>query len=104
MEKALIIERIKLLAEEKDDMTIETYLDITKEHILSKAFPFKDHSEMEVPSKYHSIWIEATVFLLNKRGAEGEVKHDENGISRTYGTDDLPKSLLNRITPFCDVV
>lgn len=103
MEQALIIERVKLLSKEDDDSVVEAYLDIAKEKILSKAFPFKDTSEMEVPSKYHSILIDATVYLLNKRGAEGETSHDENGISRTYGSDDLPKELLKRITPYCGV-
>ena len=54
---------------------------------------------MEVPTKYQSLWIDATVFLILKRGAEGEVTHNENGINRTWENGDLPASMLKEITP-----
>ena len=39
--------------------------------------------------------------MLNKRGAEGEVSHTENGISRTYEKADIPTSMLRTIVPHC---
>lgn len=101
MELTVITERVKLLSGENNEAIVYAYLDIAKEKILTKAFPFKDTTEMEVPSQYHSIWVEITVFLLNKRGAEGETSHTENGIARTYGNADVPDEMLKKVTPYC---
>ena len=40
------------------------------------------------------------MYLLNKRGAEGQTAHSENGISRSYEDGDVPPTLLRDIVPF----
>ena len=52
-----------------------------------------------VEDKYLNVQIAIAVELFNKRGAEGEVSHSENGISRSYEKADISPSLLSRITP-----
>lgn len=94
-----IIEKVSIIANEDDVQIINAYLDIAANKILNKAFPFMDTSVMEVPTKYQSLWIDATVYLILKRGAEGEVTHNENGINRTWENGDLPASMLKEITP-----
>jgi hypothetical protein len=42
--------------------------------------------------------------MLNKRGAEGEITHTENGVSRQYEDGDIPPSLLRRIVPMAGVL
>jgi len=42
-----------------------------------------------VESKYFNVQIAIAVELFNKRGAEGEVSHGENGISRGYEKSDI---------------
>ena len=59
---------------------------------------------LEVPPKYELVHIEIAAYMLNKRGAEGEVTHSENGVSRTYEDGDIPPTLLRRITPVAGVV
>lgn len=98
MEKADKIEMVKAMSEEADDEVISAYLTIAGRKIISRAYPFSD-SVTEVPTKYEHIQIEATVYLLNKRGAEGESAHSENGISRSYENGDLPESMLSEIVP-----
>ena len=41
--------------------------------------------------------------MLNKRGAEGEVQHIENGIHRNYKYADVPTELLRDIPPMCGI-
>ena len=48
--------------------------------------------------------VEVAAYLLNKRGAEGETAHSENGISRSYEDGDVPSSLLRDIVPYAGVV
>ena len=94
-----IISKVSLMANEENTEIINAYLDIAKNKILLKAFPFEDTSSMEVPEKYQSLWIDATVFLLLKRGAEGETSHNENGVNRSWASDDLPVYMLKEIVP-----
>lgn len=42
--------------------------------------------------------------MLNKRGAEGQTSHTENGVTRQYESADVPSSMLKAITPYCGVI
>lgn len=53
-----------------------------------------------VESKYLTTQIKIAIELYNKRGAEGQVTHAENGITRSYEKADVSSSLLGEITPF----
>lgn len=97
-----MIETIKYLAEEPDEKTVLAYFNLAKGKVLAQAFPYKDVAEL--PAKYESITIEITVFMLNKRGAEGEQRHSENGIDRTFDSADIPTDLLRKITPCVGVL
>ena len=85
------------------DEVLSAYLNIAGNKILAKAYPYNDGIE-EVQKKYHTLQCEIAAYLLNKRGAEGQKTHSENGISRTYENADIPESMLRVVTPFCGVV
>lgn len=88
---------VSAMSGETDNDVISAYLTIAGQKICRIAYPFEDVTE--VPSKYDSVHVEATVYLLNKRGAEGETYHNENGINRTYEDADLPVSMLRGVVP-----
>lgn len=96
-------EMVKAMTEETNDSTVSAYLGIAGNKICRKAFPF-DPAVTEVPEQYHFLQVEIAVYLLNKRGAEGEAAHSENGISRTYENGDVPPSMLRQIVPMCGVL
>lgn len=52
-----------------------------------------------VESQYLNTQIKIAIELFNKRGAEGQVSHNENGIARSYEKADVSPSLLSQITP-----
>lgn len=85
------------------DEVLSTYLTLAGGKILAKAFPFNPENT-EVPVQYSSLQIKIAAYLLNKRGAEGQTSHSENGVSRTYENADVPASMLKSIIPFCGVV
>ena len=92
---------VSTMSGETDESLVSAYLYMAGKKILSLAYPYGN--ETEVPAKYEHIQIEAAVYLLNKRGAEGQLSHSENGISRSYEDADLPESMLRGITPLCGV-
>lgn len=103
MEKDAMINVVKNMGCDDSDEILSTYLDLAGDKILRKAYPY-DSSVMEVPSEYHLLQCEIAVYLLNKRGAEGQLVHSENGISRTYENADVPKSMLKSVIPNCGVI
>lgn len=85
------------------DEVLSTYLNFAGSKILAKAYPFQNDVS-EVPTQYEYLQVEIAAYMLNKRGAEGETVHTENGISRTYENADVPTSMLKAITPYCGIV
>lgn len=87
------------------DETLAAYLSIAAEKILYTAFPYvKDRSSLTVPPMYDTLQVEVACYLLNRRGAEGETQHIENGVHRNYGSSDVPPDLMKRIVPHIGVV
>lgn len=86
----------------EEDTLLEAYLAIAAEAVLNRLYPF-DKTKTEVPDKYARTQVNIAVYLLNKRGAEGELQHNENGIDRTYESGDIPESMLKDIIPHCGV-
>lgn len=90
-------------AEDWSDDVLNAYLTIAGRKILNRAYPYND-TVTEVPARYGYLQCEIATYLLNKRGAEGEMSHSENGISRTYENADVPDSMLADIIPYCGVI
>ena len=85
-----------------DDVLL-TYLTLAGYKIINRAYPFSDEVDT-VPKRYAYLQCEIAAYVLNKRGAEGETSHSENGVSRTYESADVPESLMNQIVPVCEVL
>ena len=84
---------------------LEVYLDLAGEKVLNRMYPYKtDYTGLEVPDRYTGIQLKIANYMLNKRGAEGEIQHIENGIHRNYGSADVPDGMLQDITPYCQVI
>jgi len=92
------LERLAIMTGDNDYTVLSTYLSIAGEKILNKAFPFGTDLT-EVPDKYSNIQLEIACYLINKRGAEGETSHNENGINRSYESADVPSSMLRYVIP-----
>lgn len=91
------------LSGEKDEGTVSAYLSIAGEKICRRAFPF-DPTIHDVPEQFEYLQVEIAVYLLNKRGANGETAHSEDGISRSYEDGDVPPSMLRAIVPMAGVL
>lgn len=98
MTDAQILEQVELETGCDDATLLSSYIDNAKSAIINKAFPFKV-GITEVPPKYHRRWVEIAVYLFNKRGAEGEEIHNENGTNRHYESASVPYSMLRDIVP-----
>lgn len=82
------------------DAFLSFLLTMAGQKIIERLYPFDD-TKTVVPIKYQTKQIEIAVFLFDKKGAEGEVSHNENGVNRTYENADVPDSLMRGIVPYC---
>ena len=85
------------------DEVLSAYLLLAGKKIITRAYPYKS-DVTEVPTQYDTLQCEIAAYLMNKRGAEGQTGHTENGIQRQYENADVPASMLKSVTPYCGVV
>lgn len=91
-----------IVGEDDDDDVLKVYLDLAGDVILRRLYPYGTNNS-QVPSPYQVRQVEIAAYLLNKRGAEGELAHTENGSSRTYADAYVPSSYLRGIIPYASV-
>ena len=104
-EKLTLLKTMIEVGDGDTDEVLSVYLSLAAQEILNIAYPFvTDFSEVDFPSKYDYLQVQAAAYLWNKRGAYGETAHNENGINRTYEAAHLPKSVIQQITPECGVI
>lgn len=95
----------KMMGDDTEDGILEVYLELAKEKILNRMYPYKENYDgLDVPGRYTAVQLKIANYLLNKRGAEGQIQHIENGIHRNYGAADVPDGMLAEIVPYCKVI
>lgn len=96
-------ERLKRRTGEQDSALLEDLLESAKSAILARRFPYGDWPD-ELEVRYQDLQIRIALDLYNKMGAEGELNHSENGISRGYQSSWISEQLLQEVTPVVMVV
>lgn len=86
-----------------EDSALTVYLTLSASKVIRRAYPYTTIIT-EVPAQYETLQCEIAAYLWNKRGAEGQTAHNENGINRTYESSDVPETMLNHIVPFAGVM
>lgn len=67
---------------------------------INRCRRFVPHDDILYDEKYEDKIIPLAEAAFMKKGAEGEISHSENGISRTYTSGDkYPKEMLKDIVP-----
>lgn len=88
------------------DSFVTTYLNKAEYAIRNRMYPFnlpKENGQeitFVVPAKYEMLQCELACRYILRRGGEGELSHNENGINRSYGSvndDDLLMEVMQKI-------
>ena len=105
MTETEMVSTVRLFVGDKRlDGLAEPYLGIAKSAVVSRLYPYRPEAAWsDVPERHHGRTCEIAAYLINRRGAEGEVSHSENGVSRRYGSASIPAALMDGITPFAGV-
>lgn len=102
-DKALLLQSL-LLPDAVALETLELWIEHAQEIVLGRLYPFGCPEGTEVPARYERLQVRIALELYNKRGAEGETAHTENGTQRVYESAGVSPSLLNQIVPYCGTV
>ncbi|MBY4798348.1 phage head-tail connector protein [Collinsella sp. AGMB00827] len=90
------------IAESHPDAQLVTtaYLPLAERAIMDARHPFsKDPKSEAWESRFDMLQCEIAADMYNRRGAEGEIAHDENGVNRTWAVSGISRHLLQRIVP-----
>lgn len=89
----------------EDSGVLSVYLEMAGAKILERLYPYRENwDDLKVPEKYSMLQLKIATYMLNKRGAEGQVQHIENGIHRNYGDADIPENMLSDLVPFAQAI
>jgi hypothetical protein len=96
-----LADRMKLrlgIAGAEQDALIDDILESASAVYLSAKYPFTNAPA--VLDRIADDWIlRAGIEMYAKIGAEGQLSHSENGISRSYESALVSKTLMREITP-----
>lgn len=90
--------RLKLRTGEQDEAILYDCLESAKSAIMSRRFPYQEWPD-EVETRYLDLQFRIAMDIYNKIGAEGEIAHSENGVSRSFESSWISESLLQEVTP-----
>ena len=89
----------------EDQGVLSVYLEMAGAKILERLYPYRENwDDLTVPDKYSMMQLKIATYMLNKRGAEGQIQHIENGIHRNYGDADVPDNMLADLVPFAQAI
>ena len=100
------IEKLKvLIAPDEASSDLLLYLLEQSEGIcLNRRYPFGPPEGASLSPLHEQIQLRVAVEIFSKMGAEGQLAHSENGVSRTWEAGDVSQSLLKQIVPVCGSV
>lgn len=76
------------------------YMPLARAAILRARNPYAaDPEAVGWESRYDLLQCEIAADMFARRGAEGELTHNENGVSRTWGSAGVSKHLMARVVP-----
>lgn len=93
--------RVHISPDTDTDEVLGSMITLAEAMVLDRMYPFGYPDGAVVPARYEQIQILLAVELYGRRGAEGQLSHSENGISRSWPEG---SPLLKRIVPHCGSV
>lgn len=108
-----MIEKLEMLktilgidtSDSSEDARLTVYLSVAAKEILGWRYSYKlENAPTEVPLEYEVTQIFAVVAGYSQSGAENQLSHSENGISRTFKYDSMIAFIRANVVPLVGVL
>ena len=86
------------------DSQIQAYLELARDEILSWGHRYSSEELVDVPWYEEPVQIMSVVVGYSQQGAEGEIQHNENGISRIFNNDSMIGYIHKYIIPKVKII
>lgn len=101
--KTLLVQTLVENDAEATASTIAVYLNLAHYAMLERLFPYDSSKTVtDIPERYDTIQCELAARYFLRRGGQGEINHEENGVNRQYDTVD-DEDILKRLTAYAKV-
>ena len=87
------------VADDSDD-TLNAYIQMADDYLVRYIDPFSTQDPSILLGSLGIDSCKVALYWLNKRGAEGQLSHNENSISRSYENADIAKSMLRHLVQY----
>ena len=85
-----------------EDAVIDACLTAARKEILAWRYP-SGSAPKGVPAEYEMTQVFAVIAGYSQRGAENQLSHVENGITRTFAHSDMVDYIRANVIPMCGV-
>ena len=99
LQKRIVYDEDIFIGKEIYEQVLEQLLEDSKYIALSIRYPYKDYSNMSLPTKYNNWQLRCCVELYNLIGKENIKSYSENGIQWTKDSSNISHDLYNEIEP-----
>ncbi len=104
-EKLSQLKALLQITDTTQDATLAVFLSMSAAEILNWLYSGKTPEGVtDVPARYIPTQIQAVVVGYSQSGADGQLSHSENGISRTFKHEDMVAYVRSRVIPFVGVL
>lgn len=106
IEKLSMLKSILGFDDESEDTTLAVYLTASQKEILAWRYSYSADADSvtSVPAEYEMTQIFAVVAGYSQSGAENQLSHSENGISRAFKYEDMLAYIHSHVIPFVGVM
>ena len=87
----------------KAESLLEVYLNAAAKEIIAWRYSYSANMPDEVPPEYDMTQVYAVIAGYSQSGAEGQLSHSENGISRMFKHEDMVKYIRSNVIPLAGV-
>lgn len=87
-----------------EDSRLAVYLSAAEREIIGWRYSYCSQTVETVPAEYEMIQVFAVVAGYSQSGAENQMNHTENAISRTFSYPDMIHYIRANVIPLCGVL
>ena len=103
--KLVQLKALLQITDTTQDSVLAVYLELARDEILSWLYSGKTPEGVtDVPKRYIPTQIQAVVVGFSQSGADGQLSHSENSISRTWKYDSMVAFIRSHVAAYVGVV